>query len=242
MGSTSKISLVIAFSILLWSCEKDTITASSEITTKDFEFSGYTSLEVNDNFKVYIDFSETEEKLRVQANDNLHEYVIVNKESNKLTVKLDNDLSIKGKETLNVFITTKKINNFTIKGNTKLVLENLLETDNLKIHLTGNTFISGPLEVESLDVDATGNCMVDFSGSVKTMDVELKGNSEISDYDLSIETLKIDLSGNSNAYLTVNNSISVDASGNSVLSYKGNATIIHQKLSSSSKIVKKDNG
>ncbi|MBC8767799.1 DUF2807 domain-containing protein [Arenibacter sp. BSSL-BM3] len=239
MSTTSKISFVIVFSILLLSCEKETITASSEITTKDFEFSGYTSLEVNDNFKVYINFSDTEEKLRVQANENLHEYILVGKESNKLTVKLDNVRRIKGKETLNVFITTKKINNFTIVGNAKLVLEDPLETDNLKINLTGNSFISGPLEVENLDVDASGNCMIDFSGSVKTMDVNLRGNSEISDYDLSVETLKIDFSGNSNAYLTVNNSISVDASGNSVLSYKGNATIVHQKLSSNSKIVKK---
>jgi len=47
MRTTSKISFVIALSTLLLSCEKDTITASSEITIKDYEFSGYTSLEVN---------------------------------------------------------------------------------------------------------------------------------------------------------------------------------------------------
>tara|TARA_R110002049_G_scaffold15667_2_gene63904 strand:- start:3633 stop:4352 length:720 start_codon:yes stop_codon:yes gene_type:complete len=239
MSKKSKISLVIAFSILLLSCEKDTITASEEITTKDFEFSGFTSLEVNDNFKVYLNFSDTEQKLRIQANDNLHEYILVNKESNKLTVKLDNVRRIKGKETLNVFITAKKIDNFTIKGNAKLVLEDSMETDNLKINLTGNSSISGPLDLQSLDLNATGNCMIDFSGSVKTMDVKLSGNSEISDYDLIVDLLKIDLSGNSNAFLTVSNSISIDASGNSVLSYKGNANIVHQKLSSSSKIVKK---
>ena len=186
MNTILKICYIIVFSVLLISCEKDTITASEEITTKDYEFSAYTSLEVNDNFKVYINFSDTEEKLRVQANDNLHKYILVNKESNKLTVKLDNVRRIKGQETLNVFITTKSIDNFNVKGNAKL-----------------------------------------------------DGNCELSDYDLSVDTLKIDLSGNSNAYLTVNNSISIDASGNSVLSYKGNASIAHQKLSSGSKIVKK---
>jgi len=75
-------------------------------------------LEGNDNFKVYINFSDTEEKLRVQANDNLHNYILINKEDIKLTVKLDNVQRIKGKETLNVFITTKNIDNFTIKGRT----------------------------------------------------------------------------------------------------------------------------
>ncbi|MCM4172621.1 DUF2807 domain-containing protein [Arenibacter sp. TNZ] len=239
MRTTSKISFVIALSTLLLSCEKDTITASSEITIKDYEFSGYTSLEVNHNFKVYLNFSDTEEKLRVQANDNLFEYIIIYKESNKLTVKLDNVQRIKGKETLNIFITTKNLNNFTIKGNAKLVLEDPLETENLKINLTGNSFISGPLDVESLDMVSTGNCMIDFSGNAKTIDVKLRGNCELANYDLNVNTLKIDLSGNSNAYLSVNNSISIDASGNSVLSYKGNATIVHQKLSSDSKIVKK---
>jgi len=71
-------------------------------------------------------------------------------------VKLDNVQRIKGKETLNIFITTKNLNNFTIKGNAKLVLEDPLETENLKINLTGNSFISGPLDVESLDMVSTG--------------------------------------------------------------------------------------
>ena len=239
MGTTSKISYVMAFTTLLFSCEKDTITASEDITSKDYEYSGYTTLEVNDNFKVYISFSETEEKLRVQANDNLHEYIVVNKESNKLTVKLNNIRRIKGKETLNVFITTKNIDNYIIKGNTKLELEDPLETDNVKINLSGNSFFSGTLAAEKLDLVSSGNCMIDFSGSVKNMDVELNGNCELTDYELSVDTLKIDLSGNSNAHLSVSNSLSIDASGNSVLSYKGNATIAHQKLSSGSKIVKK---
>ncbi len=239
MNKISKLSLAIASTILLMSCEKDTITASEDITTKDHEISGYSALEVNDNFKVYINFSDTEEKFRVQANDNLHEYIKVNKESNKLTVKLDKVGRIKGKETLNVFITTKRIDNFTIKGNAKLELEDPLETDNLKIYLSGNSFFSGELEAEKLDLVSSGNCMLDFSGNVKNMDIELDGNCELSDYELSVDILKIDLSGNSNAYLTVNNSISIDASGNSVLSYKGSATIAHQKLSSGSKIVKK---
>ena len=239
MGTTSKIIFPIAFTILLMSCEKDTITASKDITTKDHEISGYSSLEVNDNFKVFINFSDTDEKLRVQANDNLHGYILVNKESNKLTVKLDKVSRIKGQETLNVFITTKSIDNFTIKGNAKLELEDPLETDNLKIYLRGNSFFSGELAVEKLDLVSSGNCMIDFSGSVKNMDVELDGNCELSDHDLSVDTLNIDLSGNSNTYLTVNNSISIDASGNSVLSYKGSATIAHQKLSSGSKIVRK---
>ena len=59
MNKISKISLAIASTILLMSCEKDTITASEDITTKDHEISGYSALEVNDNFKVYINFSDT---------------------------------------------------------------------------------------------------------------------------------------------------------------------------------------
>ncbi|PXX28433.1 head GIN domain-containing protein [Arenibacter sp. ARW7G5Y1] len=241
MATSFKINFLIAFTILSISCEKDTITVSEDVTSKDHEFSGYTSLEVNDNFNIYISFSDTEEKLRVEANDNLHEYILLNKESNKLTVKLDKVRRIKGKETLNVFITTKSINNFTIKGNTTLELEEPLETDNIKMYLSGNSFFSGTLTAEKLDLVSKGNCMIELLGSVKNMDMDLGGNCELSDYDLSVDSLKINLSGNSNAYLTANNSIWIDASGNSVLSYKGNATIAHKKLSSDSKIVKMDN-
>lgn len=239
MKSTAISTLTIYFLILLSSCEKDTIIASHEIATKDYEFSGYTSLEVNDNFTVYMNFSDTEEKLQVKANDNLLGYVKITQEGNKLLVKLDGIGNIIGTETLKVYITTKGVTEYKAKGNSKFIFDNPVEASLVKINLTGNCIISGTIKADRLDLVSQGNSMLDIAGSIKTLYTQFEGNCELRDYDLTVGSLKMDLSGNSNAYISVTDSISIDAIGNSILSYKGNPIIVHQELSSGSKIVKK---
>lgn len=229
---------VIFLSILLSSCSSDTIVASDEITTKEYSFSGYTALEIQDNFNVFLTFSDTDEKFKVEANDNLHGYIKTTQVGNKLIVKLVGVSNIKGNETLNVYITTKEINDIKLEGNSHLTMEDLISSANVKIDLSGNCFLNGSINVQQMDLISTGNCMVDLSGNVKTLNAKLNGNCELSDYTLTIEDLILKLSGNSNAHLEVTNTISIDASGNSNLFYKGDASIIHQNLSSNSKIIK----
>lgn len=239
MKLLSQINHLIILFLLLSSCSDDTIYVSNEVTTKDYEFTDFTSLEVNDNFKVYLTFSDTEEKLKVEANENLHSYIRLIQEGEKLIIKIHDIPRIKGQEVLNIYIATKTIKKFNLVGNSKLNLENTLNTNELTINLTGNSFFTGPINSEKVKLTSKGNCMIDLSGKVNYLDANLTGNCEFSNYNLKIEKLKINFSGNSNAYLTVNDEISIDAAGNSTLFYKGNANIVHQNLHSNSQIIKK---
>ncbi|HET8737979.1 MAG TPA: DUF2807 domain-containing protein [Pricia sp.] len=240
MKTISKIICVAVLSTVSISCTKETVTASNEVTTKAYPFSGYSALDVSDNFNVYVTFSDTEEKLEIEANDNLHNHIDLTNVGNRLHVALKGIKKIKGKETLNVIITTKNISDFRASGNSKLVLEDSLDAPKVKINLIGNAWFTGTVNTDVLDISSKGNCIIELAGNAEILNGKLSGNCELSDYGLAVEALKIDLSGNSNAYLSVLDSIDIDAKGNSVLSYKGNATIVHQNLSSGSKIVKKE--
>ena len=77
-------------------------------------------------------------------------------------------------------------------------------------------------------------------GSISSLEAEISGSSDLLDYDLNISNLDINLYGASTAFLSVNESISIKASGASVLNYKGDATIQESELSGSSSIIKKD--
>jgi len=228
---------IIFLSILFPSCSSDIIVASDEITTKEYIFFGYNALEIQNNFNVFLTFSGTEEKFKIEANDNLHAYIKTTQVDNKLIVKLVGVGNIKGNETLNIYITTKEINDIKLEGNSHLTVEDLTNAS-LKIDLSGNCFVNGSVNVQQMNLISAGNCKVDLSGNIKTLNAKLNGNCELSDYTLTIEDLILKLSGNSNAHLEVTNTISIDASGNSNLFYKGDASIIHQNLSSNSKIIK----
>lgn len=229
---------LITFSILLFSCSKETLVASHEVSSKNYTYSEYTALEVNDNFKVFLSFSDTGEKFEIEANDNLHRHIKTTQVGNKVIVKLDDIDNIIGNETLNIYIKTREIRNIKLNGNTNLTIEDLVSSGNIKVDLTGNCFLKGTVNTGQMNLKARGNCMVDLSGNIDKLEADLSGNCELSDYSLVLEDLSIKLSGNSNAHLMVNNSISMDGNGNSILFYEGNAAIIYQNLSSNSKIIK----
>ncbi len=224
---------------LLFSCHVDHIVGiSDEITIKTLRLSNFSELEVSDDFNVYVTFLDSEEHIEIEANENLHRHIVAKITDNKLTIRVKNHIHILGKETLNIHITTRKLNDFRANGHSKITLENRLVDNNIKIKVTGDSSFHGNVVANKVNLTALGDSKIDLYGSINILDADLSGDSSLTDYDLTVEDLRIELSGDSNAYLTVTNFIDIDASGNSRLHYKGNADIIHQHLTGDSKVIK----
>lgn len=230
----------IILSGLMTSCDHETIRASNDISTQEFSFRDYSSLEVSDDFNVYVRFSDTEEHIEIEANENLLDKVNVTKTNNTLKVKIDDHLWVRGNTTLNAFITTKNISKFRISGDSSVELESLLTSDNVSLTLLGDSRFLGEIDALELNIDAKGDSDIDLIGRADKIDADLSGDSTFKDYGLISEDLRIELSGDSDAYLTVTNTIDIEARGDSKLNYKGNADIIYQRLTGDSKIRKKD--
>ncbi len=229
------IGLILAIGFLN-SCDHDTIRATGEVTSLDYSIPSYSELKVSDAFNVYVTFSETEESVRIEANDNLHDKIIVKREGNTLVIKLDKFTSVRGNATLNAYIVTNDISTFDIRGASRLILENKWTVSDGRIDLSGSSDFTGEVNAERLYLDTTGASSLDLFGSTNWLNGKLKGSSSIHDYDLSVDNLKIELSGASEAFLEVNETIDITASGASVLSYKGNAVVNNKKLTGSSEV------
>lgn len=76
-------------------------------------------------------------------------------------------------------------------------------------------------------------------GSCGTFTLDASGASTFKDYSFVADELVADLSGASDAKITVNNSIRVDASGASTLRYKGDPDV-EKELSGASSVLKMD--
>ena len=225
---------------LLSSCDHDTIRVSSEVTTTEVSFSDYSGLQVSNAINAFVTFSDSEEKIVIEANDNLHDRIIVKREGNDVVVKLKKLTNVKGNATLNAYITTKRMSKFEIKGASSLTLENEWVSEDARIEVSGASDFTGELSVERLHMNMLGASNADIFGTAKSAYADLSGSSEIRNYDLLVERLEIDLSGASEAFLSVSQSIDIDASGASTLNYKGNAEVIHKRLSGASEIRKRD--
>ncbi len=231
---------VLLISGLLSSCYKDTVRVSGEVVTEELNLTGYSELKVSDAFNVFVTFSDTEEKIAIEANDDIQEFIIVEKKNEKLIIRLKNYTNIKGNATLNVFITSKSLTAFDISGAAEVTLENELSMRHVAIELSGSSNFKGELLVNQLELRSTGASNADLYGTADRANVRLSGSSELRDFDLEIKTLDINMSGASDAYLSIAETIDVIAAGASNLTYKGNATIGTKRLSGSSQLIRKE--
>ena len=238
---TNLISLaVLVFALFLFSCDihENDVRPSSKITTSQATFSNYTAIDASTAFTVYINFSDVEESIEIEANDNLHQYIEVKKENETLIIGIENGVHIRGNSTLKAYITTKNISSFSASGASKIIVENLIEASNVNIYLSGASNFSGELNVDQLFADVSGASVLNIAGFSNDFELEASGASVFSDYEFITSTIDADLSGASNATLTIEDEIYIEASGASILRYKGDALITHQDLSGASSIKK----
>nr|WP_299070822.1 DUF2807 domain-containing protein [uncultured Allomuricauda sp.] len=277
MIAIKKITFILATCLFATSCSYETIRVSDEVSTREYDFDDITALSIATDFKAYVTFSETEESVSIEANDNLFEKINVYKEGEKLTVKLDNNLNVKGRETLNLFITTRNITSFKASSDAAIFLDSPLETQNVSIDLSSDAYfegdittdnfdlrassdskaliyikateaymslssgaiLDGEVEIDETTIELSSDASVDVEGTIENLDATLSSDSNLEDYGLYIADLKIKLSADSDAYLTVLNTIDVEANSDSRLYYKGDAEIIRQIVSSDGRVIKK---
>jgi len=233
---------ILGLGFIFTSCEKDdfNVVPSAKVTTINFPASGISQLDVSDVFNVYVSFSETEESVQVEANENLHSLIEMSQSGNKLIVGLQKNTSISGAPVLNVYIKTATLTKVKAEGASFVEFENLLETSQLDVEITGASKVSGNIEVVDLVANLTGASILDVSGESNSFEIDASGASEMYDFDFVSNTLNANLEGGCNISLTINEKLNVRATGASNVFYKGNGVIESQNLSDASRIVKID--
>ena len=232
--------LLMGLAIALTGCFSELINPSNNTAIEEYVYSNYHALEVQDAFEVYVTFSDTEELIEIEASENLLPYVRVIQNGDKLRLKLADGLRIKGSATLIARITTQNINDYEISGASKVFLQDQLAANKVIAEISGASNMAGDIVADVLDVELSGASNVDLSGSVLDYYVEASGASVARGYALTTDNLFCELSGASVAYSTVNEEITIEASGASTLHYKGPGTIVDQNLSGASRALKQD--
>lgn len=240
MKTTAYSLLTAVLALVITSCDvwEHRVVPSSSVSSIDYTFTDYESINTSHAFKIDVTFSDDEESIVIEANDNLHQYIEVKKENNTLSIGIRNDIQVTGSPTLKAHITTKHVSNFYGSGASSFQLANTVESANASIRLSGASMFSGALDVSELYAELSGASSANLSGFAGVTEAGASGASSIRDYDFSTKVLKADLSGASSAHLYVEDQIDVIASGASTLHYKGDAVIVNQDISGSSKISK----
>jgi hypothetical protein len=229
---------IVLAGIILNACDsvKDVVPGNNVIT-QEYTFSGYENIETESAFTVYVEFSDTEESIVVEANENLFEYIEVSKGSDNLKIGFRENISIKGSATLQAYVKTKNISGYVATGASRFIVEDEIFTEDVTVFLSGASQFMGEIYAENLYAEMSGASSMKISGESASTDVTASGASGIGDFEFSTEYLRVNFSGASIASLTVTDKMDVSASGASIIRYKGGAVINSQNLSGGSQII-----
>ncbi|MCB0632842.1 MAG: head GIN domain-containing protein [Saprospiraceae bacterium] len=237
----------VVFSLILFlvslyfiGCEKEAfhVTPSGQITSKTHVINELQEVNISDPFQAYVTFSETESALRIEANDNLHALIEVEELNGRLSIHLKDNSQITGQTVLKVYLTTNQLEVITAQGTAEVYLQNDWQIDQAEVNLTGDSHLTGTMYMNKLTADLSGASSLEIQGSAQTFDIEATGASDMTGFEFAADQLKADLTGGCELSLTVNDEMSVTASGGSEVHYRGNAVIQYQELSGGSEIIK----
>ena len=226
--------------VLFTSCEKEdfNVIPSNRVTSSNLNITGINSIDVSSLFHVYVNFSETEESIVIEANENLHSLIQVRKDGDRLDVSLAKNSRISGDPVLNLYVTTASLEEIIAEGAVTVEFANQLVTDQFEVELTGASQLKGSFETGTLFATIEGASKLEIDGSSNTFQIDAEGASVMSGFGFTTDHLKANLDGGCEVALTVQQKLNVVARGASKIYYKGNGAIESQNLKDASEIIK----
>lgn len=233
---------ILVLGVLFTSCEKEdfNVIPSNRVTSSEVNITGINSIDVSSLFHVYVNFSETEESLVVEANENLHSLIRVRQDGDRLDVSLAKNSQITGDAVLNLYVTTASLEEIIAEGAVKVEFVNPLVTSQFEIDLSGASQLKGSFDTDILFATIEGSSKLEIDGSSNTFQIDAEGASEMSGFGFTTNQLQAKLDGGCDLSLTVQQKLDVTARGASKVYYKGNGVVERQNLKDASEIVKID--
>lgn len=239
---TLTLTLVALLGLTLSACSinfqmPQTIMGSGKLTTQDFQFADFQSVEIANTFQADISQSDTF-SVSITADDNLFDYIKVDKSGTKLSIRFDYRGGY-SRGTLKAKITMPTLESLSISGASTGTVSGFKLAKPATLDVSGASTLNGSLDADRIDLHASGASKASLSGTANTADLKADGASALNLSNLSIDNASVDLSGASNATISVKSKLDYNLSGASHVTYQGSPTIGRNSASGASSVAKK---
>ncbi len=234
------------------------VTGSGDLDTRQFDYSGFTRVEVGHAFDVDITQSESF-SISITADDNLFEYIVVTKSGSTLKINLRAGNSY-SHTTQQARVTMPGLERLTLSGATRGTISGFSSTDDFRASLSGASSLemdgiaAGEVSFElsgashltgdiiaggDVDIELSGASKVTLAGSAGDLRLDASGASNAGLDDFPVGDVDISLSGASGATVNLDGRLDADLSGASHLDYIGQPTLGDLDTSGGSSVSKK---
>ncbi len=204
---------------------------------QDRQVKNFNKIEISGGFNVILT-QGTVEKLTIDADVDIHPKIITEVRGGTLIIKLENNMWNKNIKNLTAELTFIHLDGIDVSGAVKITGTNPMKFSDLKIDGSGATKINLNLSATRLSCDFSGASEITLKGNAPEFEVDLSGASNLEALNFLTRKCSIECSGASNAKVYATESLKVEGSGASEISYSGNPADVDTDLSGASKIKK----
>jgi hypothetical protein len=194
--------------------------------TRTFDFKNFTAVQAGNAFRVHIVAGNIYEVSATGELNDLDQLQIFVQKGELILRYNDGWHKRRGRIDIDIVMPVLTGVDFTEAVNSDVTgFENMDEID---FELSGASNCDFDGSAKRIVFDLTGASQLDLAGESKYLDGELTGASQVMAFNLPAEESGLDLSGASTARVAVSKYLKVDASGASIVRYRGNPAIQKQ--------------
>lgn len=222
--------VLITASLFLSSCinlKGLKIKGSGEIITKEFNVSGFDSLNFSGVGKIEISQGQ-EEALFVKAEDNIIERLDIKVKSETLYIGMKKGFgytSVIPTKDIVFKLTVKEIKDIKLSGAGSINGNENIDIERLGISSSGLGNIDMKITGDSAKSMISGAGRIDLKGEVKTQEIHISGLGSYNAENMASNDCKIIISGAGNAKVNVVQSLDVNISGLGSVEYSGSPSV-----------------
>ena len=207
---------------------------SGKINSKIITVPFFHSIELGGMGKVYIKMGE-KERIEVKTDDNLISFVEGEVEDGVLSVYFKEP--VRDVTQFEVYATMKEVKALYISGSGMVEGEGKIETEKMKLKISGSGEVSLDLSVKELESKISGSGTIILTGSAHNHKVEVSGSGKVKTFDLLSRCTKLKISGSGKCELNVIEKFNVKISGSGKVKYKGSPEV-KERISGCGKLEK----
>lgn len=211
------------------------IAGSGRLTSRTIDLSGVNSVVAGANFVVHLRTGRPPQAV-VRMDDNLVDRVEATVTGDQLRLGIKPGTSVRN-VTLAADVTVGQLHQLATSGASRVILATTVASPALRMEVSGTSSVTGLIQSGQMQVDVSGASTLGLSGQVQDLRLGAEGAAQLSLADLTVHRLDATLSGTSDVLVTVSDTLAVQASGVSVLRYRGTPRITGSETSGVSSVV-----
>jgi len=234
------ISLLLTFLVSVSLHAQETVHVVKDASAQERKVGDFTAIQVAGAMDVYVTQGKQTALAVSASSEDARDAIITEVRGNTLYISFKYNIGNSWKNTqARAYVTIAQLQMMDVSGASDVNIVGVLKSTDLLMKLSGASNLKGELDLNNGRIILNGASDCKLSGKASRMKLQVSGASDFKGYDLKSDIAELTVSGASDVQVTVEQEISVQASGASSVHYKGSPQIRNASIVGASSFSRK---